>query len=185
MRDDYRSVIAEEDHGRYIFIDESGSHIAMTREYARAPTGERVHGAAPYNWGDNITMIGALSSSSVLAMMTLPGSADGAAFVAFIEKVLGPKLKPGDVVIMDNLSAHKVKGVKEGIEAAGAQVRYLPPYSPDMNPIESCWSKVKQLIKSAEARTVDALIDAIEIAINAVRASDARGWFARCGYQTM
>ena len=155
----------------------------MTREYARAPTGERVHGAAPYNWGDNITMIGALSSSSVLAMMTIPGSADGEVFVAFIEQVLAPKLKPGDVVIMDNLSAHKVKGVREGIEAAGATLRYLPPYSPDMNPIESCWSKVKQRIKSAEARTVDALIDAVEAAIDAVTPKDARGWFGRCGYQ--
>jgi transposase len=156
----------------------------MTREYARAPTGERVHGAAPYNWGDNITMIGALSSSSVLAMMAIPGSADGAVFLAFITQVLVPKLRPGDVVIMDNLSAHKVKGVREAIEAAGATLRYLPPYSPDMNPIESCWSKVKQCIKGAEARTVDALIDAVEVAIDAVTPADARGWFGRCGYQT-
>ena len=155
----------------------------MQREYARAPMGERAHGAAPYNWGDNITMIGALCSTSVLAMMTIPGSTDGEVFVAFIEKVLAPKLKAGDVVVMDNLSAHKVKGVREGIEAAGAALRYLPPYSPDMNPIESCWSKLKTRIKSAEARTVDALIDAVEIAINAVTASDARGWFGRCGYQ--
>lgn len=155
----------------------------MTREYARAPTGERVHGAAPYNWGDNITMIGALSSSSVLAMMTIPGSTDGEVFVAFIEQVLAPKLRPGDVVIMDNLSAHKVTGVREGIEAAGASLRYLPPYSPDMNPIESCWSKVKQHIRGAEARTVDALIDAVELAIDAVTPQDARGWFGRCGYQ--
>lgn len=128
-------------------------------------------------------MIGALSSSSVLAMMAIPGSADGEVFVAFIEKVLAPKLEPGDVVIMDNLSAHKVKGVREGIEAVGATLRYLPPYSPDMNPIESCWSKLKQLIKSAEARTVDALITVIASAIDAVTPSDARGWFGRCGYQ--
>src|SRR5688500_4522563 len=93
LRDSYRAITRDEDQGRYIFIDESGSHIAMTRENARAPIGERAHGAAPYNWGDNITMIGALSSSSVLAMMTIPGSTDGEVFVAFIEQVLAPKLK--------------------------------------------------------------------------------------------
>lgn len=157
----------------------------MTRDYARAPAGERAHGAAPYNWGDNITMIGALGFTSVLAMMTIPGAIDGEVFLAFIVQVLAPKLKHGDVVIMDNLSSHKVKGVREAIEAAGAELRYLPPYSPDMNPIEPCWSKLKQSIKTAEARTVDALIDVIEIAIDGVTAADARGWFGHCGYQTM
>ncbi|MDO8678127.1 MAG: IS630 family transposase, partial [Acidobacteriota bacterium] len=157
--------------------------IAMTREYARAPCGRRAHGAVPKNWGDNITMIGALSTAGVTALMAIPGSADADVFVAFVQQLLVPKLRAGDVVVLDNLGVHKSPRVREHIEAVGATLRFLPPYSPDLNPIESCWSKMKQHLKGAEARVVDRLFDAIGDAANLVTSSDARGWFRRCGYQ--
>jgi transposase len=183
MRGEYALLVQSEDHSRYKFIDEAGSHIAMTREYGRGPCGERVHGAVPKNWGDNITIIGSLSTSGVEALMAVPGSVDAEVFLVFVEKRLVPTLRPGDVVILDNLGAHKGPKVRAAIEAAGATLRFLPPYSPDLNPIESCWSKMKQHLKSAEARDVERLYDAIGAAADRVTSSDARGWFRRCGYQ--
>ena len=155
----------------------------MTRDYARAPRGRRAHGAAPKNWGDNITMIGAMSTTGIQALMAIPGSADADVFSTFVERMLAPTLKPGDVVVLDNLGVHKGPKIRAAIEAVGAHIRFLPPYSPDLNPIESCWSKMKQSLKGAEAREVAKLYDAIADAANAVTSSDARGWFRRCGYR--
>jgi transposase len=154
----------------------------MTRQYGRAPRGERVVGAVPQNYGANVTMLAALSLQGVGAVMTVDGATDAAVFHAYVEHVLCPTLVPGDVVIMDNLRAHKVAGIRERIEACGARLIYLPPYSPDLSPIEPCWSKLKALLRTAQARTREALDAAIQQVLAAVTASDARGWFRHCGY---
>ena len=154
----------------------------MTRQYGRAPRGERVVGAVPQNYGANVTMLAALSLQGVGAVMTVDGATDAAVFHAYVEHVLCPTLGPGDVVIMDNLRAHKVAGIRERIEACGARLIYLPPYSPDLSPIEPCWSKLKALLRTAQARTREALDAAIQQVLAAVTASDARGWFRHCGY---
>jgi transposase len=127
-------------------------------------------------------MIAALSLHGVDAVMTIDGATDAEVFRAYVEHVLGPTLVPGDIVIMDNLRAHKVAGIRERIEACGAQLVYLPPYSPDLSPIEPCWSKLKTLLRAAQARTRDAIDAAIEHVLAAVTLSDARGWFRHCGY---
>ena len=154
----------------------------MTRQYGRAPRGERVVGAVPQNYGANVTMLAALSLQGVGAVMTVDGATDATVFHAYVEHVLCPTLVPGDVVIMDNLRAHKVAGIRERIEACGARLIYLPPYSPDLSPIEPCWSKLKALLRTAQARTREALDAAIQQVLAAVTASDARGWFRHCGY---
>jgi transposase len=154
----------------------------MTRQYGRAPRGERVVGAVPQNYGANVTMLAALSLQGVGAVMTVDGATDAAVFHAYVEHVLCPTLVPGDVVIMDNLRAHKVAGIRERIEACGARLIDLPPYSPDLSPIEPCWSKLKALLRTAQARTREALDAAIQQVLAAVTASDARGWFRHCGY---
>ncbi len=154
----------------------------MTRLYGRAPKGERVVGSAPHNYGSNVTMVGAIGVNGINAAMSFEGAMNGDVFRVFVELVLSPTLKPGEVVVMDNLSSHKVKGIKEAIERRGARLLYLPPYSPDFSPIEPCWSKVKTFLRKAKARTVDALNEAIDQAIDQVTGSDAKGWFRHCGY---
>ena len=154
----------------------------MTRRYARAPRNERAKCPKPANWGENLTMIGALGIEGILAFMTIPGSSDGAVFLAFVHEVLVPRLQPGHIVIMDNLSAHKVAGVREAVEDAGATVAYLPPYSPDFNPIELCWAKMKSLLRSTGARTMSALEDAVDNALDSITPTNACNWFRHCGY---
>ena len=171
------------DPSRLVFIDEAGSHVAMTREYARAPRGERAHGALPRNAGTVTTMIGALDLWGVRAMMTIEGATDAEAFETFVERLLAPKLHPGDIVVLDNVGAHRTERVRELIRAAGATVLYLPPYSPDLNPIELCWSKLKALLREFGARTKDALNAAICRAMDLIDRHDAAGWFRHCGYQ--
>jgi len=168
--------------GRLKFLDEAGSNIAMTRLYGRAAPGERVYDRVPQNYGENITMLACLSEAGLSAPMTIEGAVDGTVFRAYVEQVLAPTLSQGDVVIMDNLGAHKVKGIKEAIEARGAKVMYLPPYSPDLNPIEKCWSKIKTYLRAAKARTRETLEKALKEALLLVTEKDARGWFASCGY---
>ena len=161
---------------------QSGVNLAMTRRYGRAPPGERVVGAVPQNYGANVTMIATLSLRGVEAVMTIDGATDAEVFRAYVQHVLCPTLVPGDIVVMDNLRAHKVSGVREHIEACRAQLVYLPPYSPDLSPIEPCWSKLKTLWRAAQARTREALDAAIERVLAAVTPSDARSWFHHCGY---
>jgi transposase len=140
-----------------IFLDESGATTQMTRSYARAPRGQRVREATPQGRWQILTMLAALSTRGLEAPMTIAEPTDGDIFLAYLEQVLCPRLRPGQVVIMDNSAAHKVAGVRELIEAAGARLLYLPPYSPDLNPIEQAWSKVKQILRALKARTADAL----------------------------
>ena len=166
-----------------MFIDEAGSHIAMTRDYARAPRGERAFASVPRNAGTVTTMIGALDVAGVRAMMTIEGATDGEVFETFLSRILVPKLRPGDIVILDNVGAHRTPNVRPLIEAAGASVLFLPPYSPDLNPIELCWSKLKALLKEFGARTQQALDAAIRRAMDLIGRSDAAGWFTHCGYQ--
>jgi transposase len=155
----------------------------MTPLYGRAPRGQRAIGSVPQNYGSNLTLIGALSLDGLQAPMTVDGATDGEVFRAYVEQVLCPTLDAGDVVVMDNLSAHKVSGIREAIEATGATVMYLPPYSPDFNPIERCWSKLKSALRAIGARRRESLEEAIAQVIKTVSKADALGWFAHCGYQ--
>jgi transposase len=175
-------LIAPLDRAHLKFIDESGVNLAMTRRYGGAPRGARVIGAVPQNYGANVTMLAALSLQGVDAVMTIDGATDAEVFRAYVAHVLGPTLMPGDIVIMDNLRAHKVAGIRERIEACGAQLIYLPPYSPDLSPLEPCWSTLKTLWRTAQARTREALDAAIQQVLAAITPSDARGWFRHCGY---
>jgi transposase len=175
-------VSARLDMARVKFIDESGTNLAMTRLYGRAPRGVRVIGSVPRNYGRNVTLLAALSLSGVTAVMTVEGATDGDVFRAYVQEVLSPTLAAGDHVVLDNLGAHKVEGVRAAIEARGARLLYLPPYSPDLNPIERCWSKIKTTLRAAQARTREALEEAITLALATVTESDARAWFKHCGY---
>ena len=168
--------------GRLKFLDEAGSNLAMTRLYGRAAPGTRVYDAVPQNYGENITMLACLSEDGLSAPMTVEGAVDGQVFLAYVKQVLAPTLEAGDLVVMDNLGAHKVKGVAETIEGRGAAVIYLPPYSPDLNPIEKCWSKIKTYLRAAKARTREALEQALKKALLLVTKKDAIGWFTSCGY---
>lgn len=181
-RQSYREAAADFDLRRLKFIDESGVNIAMTRLYGRAPRGERALGSAPQNYGENITMLGALSATGLSALMTVNGATDGEVFATFVREVLAPTLRVGEVVVLDNLGAHRSAAAREAVEARGARLVFLPPYSPDLNPIERCWSKIKTALRAAKARTREALEAAIKRAITTVSEADARAWFKHCGY---
>jgi transposase len=165
-----------------VFLDESGATTQMTRTYGRAPRGQRVRETTPQCRWQILTILAAITVRGVEAAMTIAEPTDGDILLAYLEQVLCPRLQPGQVVVMDNLSAHKVAGVRERIEAAGARLVYLPPYSPDFNPIEQVWSKVKQILRSLKARTADALEAAIAEALAAITSENAIAWFAHCGY---
>ena len=149
----------------------------MTRLYARSTGGALIHETTPDGRWKILTILGAISTRGMIATMTIEAATDREIFLAYLDEVLCPKLRPGDVVVMDNLSSHKVKGVRERIEAAGAQLLYLPPYSPDLNPIEKAWAKLKQLLRTAKARTKEALDEAIAELLPLVTAEDAKAWF--------
>jgi transposase len=167
---------------RLIFFDESGVNISMTRAYGRAPTSERVHGYVPKNWGDNVTLSAGLTCDGLIAPLRLVGAMDADTFEAYIEQFVVPELRSGDVVVMDNLSAHKRLSVAKMIADVGAELVYLPPYSPDLNPIEMIWSKVKSVLRSLAARTFEALEEAIVIALRAVSSADALNCIRHAGY---
>lgn len=154
----------------------------MTRRYGRALRGQRVHDAVPKNFGRNVSMIGSLSWYGMQAVMTVEGAVDAVVFRAYVRHVLVPTLRPGDIVVMDNLSVHKVQDIEAMITGAGAQLIYLPPYSPDWSPIEPCWSKIKTQLRGIKARTREALDQALTNVIGKISNSDARGWFKHCGY---
>lgn len=152
---------------------------------ARAPKGERAFGKAPKNWENNVTLISSISLGGGMgASMSIEGSADGKAFALYVEHFLCPNLKPGQIVVMDNLQVHKTKRVRELIEGRGCQLVFLPSYSPDFNPIEEAFSKVKTLLRKAKARSFEALVEATGIALSTMSKQDALGFFAHCGYAT-
>jgi transposase len=170
------------DPGRLVFVDECSTNIALTRLYARAPKGERAFGHAPRNWGKNVTLICSLDAEGIGAAMSVEGATDGAAFETYVRHFLAPMLKRGQVVVMDNLQVHKSVRVRELIEGRGAEVLFLPPYSPDFSPIEEAFSKVKGILRRIGARTREALVQATGQALDAVSRRDAVGWFGHCGY---
>lgn len=165
-----------------MFLDESGVTTEMTRRYGWAPRPQRVSEAVPAGHWRTLTVLAALTLDGMLASMTIESPTDGDVFLAFLEQVLGPKLEPGHIVVLDNLGAHKVEGVRALIESRGAQLLYLPPYSPDFNPIEQAWSKLKQLLRAAKARMLDQLEPAIARAIDAITPQNAKAFFHHCGY---
>ncbi len=157
-------------------------NLSLTRLYGRAPRGERVVGTTPQNYGANTTLVGVLSLEGMEVAASFEGPTDGATFRAFTQKLLAPSLSKGDVVVMDNLGAHKVSGIREAIEKRKAKLIYLPPYSPDFSPIEPCWSKVKTFLRAVGARTRDKLNEGVAKAFDLVTQADSRGWFSHCGY---
>lgn len=167
-----------------IFVDETGVNLALVRLYARALKGRRADGGRPCRRGTNVTLIGAIAMVGVVGAMTVTGGTNADVFITFVEQILVPNLWPGACVVLDNLPAHKVAGVRAAIEAAGARLVYLPPYSPDFNPIENSWSKLKAYLRSVAARTRDALDQAISEALDLMTLKDIRNWFAHCCYCT-
>jgi len=170
------------DPATLVFVDESGTNLAMTPRYGRAPRGQRVVGSAPRNHGPNTTVVAALTPEGIRAAMTVEGAIDRPAFDAFVQQVLVPSLVPGRIVIWDNLSVHKSATAQALIEAAGCQVWFLPSYSPDFAPIELAFSKLKTFLRRRQARTRTALDEAITDGLATITADDAHGWFAHCGY---
>jgi transposase len=173
---------AEIDLSRLVFIDETGAKTNMTRTHGRAAPGVRVVDYVPAGHWCTTTLIGALRLDGATAPMVIEGATDTDVFMAYVRHVLVPSLRPGDIVVADNLSPHKAPAAAEAIRAAGAQLWHLPPYSPDLNPIEKMWSKVKAFLKKIKARTKDALIEAIAMALEQVTTEDAHGWFKESGY---
>jgi transposase len=155
----------------------------MTRRYGRAPQGERVREGSPAGHWHTLTLLGAITVSGLLATMSVESPTDGDVFLAYLEQVLCPQLRPGQVVVMDNLAAHKHPAVRQRIEQAGAQLLYLPPYSPDFNPIEQCWAKIKEFLRAAKTRALDLLEQALTAAVATVTAHHATAWFRHCGYR--
>jgi transposase len=165
-----------------VFLDESGVTTEMTRRYGWAPRPERVSEAVPAGHWRTLTVLAALTTTGVLASMSIESPTDGDVFLAFVEQLLAPRLEPGHVVILDNLRAHKVAGVRQLIEDRGAPLLYLPPYSPDFNPIEPAWSKLKQQLRGVKARVLEQLEPALADALSAITAHNARAFFRHCGY---
>ena len=162
---------------RLIYLDESGVTTQMTRLYARNRNGARIHEAVPEGNWKILTILGAISMRGMIATMTIEEATDADIFLAYLDHCLCPALRPGDVVVMDNLSSHKVRGVRQRIEAAGAQLLYLPPYSPDLNPIEKAWAKLKTLLRSTKARSKEALDQAISQHLPEITPDNAKAWF--------
>jgi transposase len=178
----FQKKLAAVDPEHWVFVDEHGATTALTRTYGRAPQGERVRATAPGTW-QNVTLIAGLRMSGVVAPMALPGAVDGVVFQTYVQEALVPELREGDVVVLDNLQAHKNRAVHEAIEAVGARVQPLPVYSPDLTPIEEMFSKTKAYLRTVAARTTDTVITAMGQALDRVTQSDILGWFHdRCAY---
>ena len=168
-----------------VFIDESGADTRLVRRYARAPRGERACGRVPFGSRKRLTMVGGLGLDGLLAPHLFEGAMNTERFLSYLDEKLIPALqeqKPGAVVVLDNLKPHKAAALRETLEAAGLRLLYLPPYSPDLTPIEQAWSKVKTLLRSHAARSQESLAVAMRSALGAVTKQDAQGWFGNCGY---
>jgi len=171
------------DGSRFVFLDETGLNTKMTRLYGRAPRGERLVAAVPHGHWRTTTFIAGLRQSGVIAPLVLDGPMTGAAFRAYVEQALAPALQPGDVVVMDNLAAHKVAGIEEAIALAGASLLYLPPYSPDLNPIEQLIAQLKALLRKAAARTKEVLWATIGPLLDLILPSQCRNYLTNSGYE--
>ena len=178
----FLEALPNQDVTRFKFVDETSVNLTYTRRYGRAAGGRRVDQAVPLHKGPNGTVVAALTANGLEAVMELDGALNTASFVAYVEQVLGPTLEPGDVVVLDNLRVHKAPGVAEAVAAYGARLLFLPPYSPDFTPIELAFSKLKTRLRTAQARTRDALAEALRTALDGISESDAKNWFDHCGY---
>jgi transposase len=167
---------------RLKFLDESGTHLGLTRLCGRAAPGQRVVEATPGYSGPHYTLVATLGWQEVTAPWIFEGSMNGATFEVYVRTQLLPTLRQGDIVVMDNLSAHTGETIRQLIEDKGARLEFLPPYSPDFNPIELCWSKVKTALRATKARTLDTLVEAIAQALRSISFTDIQNWFAHCGY---
>ncbi len=182
LREIWAACVPGVDVEKLVFLDESGVNTAMFRRYGRCPRGERLVDAVPAGHWQSNTLLAGVRLDGVVAPMVLDGPVTGESFAEYVRLSLVPELRPGDIVVMDNLPAHKGAAVAEAIEHAGCRLAYLPPYSPDLNPIESMWSKVKSAVRKAAARTFDTLVDAVGDALRSVTAEDCEGYFEHCGY---
>jgi transposase len=178
----WRVRTAPIDPTRFVWVDETGSHIALTPTHARAPRGVRAQGRVPRNRGRATTTIATLTVEGMGPALLLEGGVDTHAFVAYVTCLLAPTVRPGQIVVLDNLPAHHAARVRSAIEGRGAAVWFLPAYSPDLNPIEEAFSKLKSVLRRAGARTRDALADAIRAALQTITPADALGWYTHCGY---
>lgn len=167
---------------KLVFIDETWTATNMTRRYGRAPRGQRCRGSAPLSHWQTTTFVGALRRRGISATMVIDEPMDGDVFLTYVEQVLVPTLSPGEIVIFDNLASHKVAGVQEAISAAGATVLCLPPYSPDLNPIENFFAKLKALLRKAATRSTETLWEEIATLLKSVSAEECSNYFAACGY---
>jgi transposase len=170
------------DPSRLVFLDETWTTTAMARTHGRAPRGERLVCAAPYGHWNTTTFLCGLRTSGLVAPLVLDGAINGAAFLAYIEQFLAPMLTPGDIVVLDNLNSHKVNGVRQTIEACGATLLYLPPYSPDLNPIELAFSKLKRLLRDAAERSVEALWQTIGRLLSRFTPPECANYIRHCGF---
>ena len=170
---------------RFVFVDEMGTNTSLSPLYGWSKVGERLRAKVPRNWGKNVTLISSITTEGMGPSLAVEGPTTRDVFDLYVEKVLAPRLSPGEVVVMDNLSSHKGPKVRRLIEGRRCNLLYLPPYSPDLNPIEEAFSKAKSILRKAEARTRGALIEAMGRALGAVRPSDARGFFEHSGYRAM
>jgi len=184
QRAQWHKSLAEVSPAQLVFVDESGANTKMTRLYGRALVGQRLVGRHPQGHYQTNTLIGAVRLGGPCAPWLFEGAMDGEMFLAWVRQGLVPHLQPGDWVILDNLATHKVAGVRQAIEGVGARLRYLPPYSPDFNPIENLWSKVKSILRSLAPRTVAQLLRAAALAFASISAADCRGFFLNAQYAT-
>ena len=183
MRAHWRMEVGCLDPGRLVFVDEMGTHTSLAPLYAYAPIGERVFFKIPRNRGKNTTLLTSLHQGGIGPSMAVEGATTARVFEAYVKRLLAPALRPGQVVVMDNLGAHRPRRVRELIEERGCELLYLPSYSPDLNPIEEAFSKIKHLLRKISARTKGTLIEALGRALAAVSVQDVKGFFVNCGYR--
>jgi transposase len=186
LRAAWRVMVAHDmEPKRLVFVDEMGTNTSLSPLRAWTRRGERARGAVSRNRGKNTTLLSSMGVEGMGPSLAITGAVDARVFEAYLERVLLPELHPGRIVVMDNLSAHKTEKVRELVEGARCELLYLPPYSPDLNPIEEAFSKIKGILRKAEARTREALVEALGPALSSVTEEDARGFFEHCGYSTL
>ena len=178
----WREAAAQLDPEQFVFVDESGTNISLTRLYGWAPHDQRATGSVPRNHGKNTTLVAALAPDGLHVPWLIEGAMDTATFAWYITEQLAPTLRPGQIVVLDNLSVHKAARIRQALEARGCQLLFLPPYSPDFTPIEQAFSKIKALLRGLGARTKEALWEAMRVAVEAITPDDAIAWFAHAGY---
>jgi transposase len=186
LRAAWRVVVSGRlDARRFVFVDECSTNTSLSPIYGWSRRGQRVCFEAPRNWGANVTLLASMTHEGMGPSLAVEGSTTKAVFEIYVDRVLAPSLSPGQIVVMDNLSSHKGPRIRELIEGRGCELMYLPPYSPDLNPIEEAFAKLKVLLRKAGARTREALLEAMGRALDAVTPSDARGFFEHRGYRPL